>query len=124
METNQATEKPNEAKPWEANFWGVKTEKPPEQKAEEAPKKKKLMPWDKGFWDTVKMAPTPSKPLKPAGEYQPLYPTENMLKEAVKGSDTGEGYTKQVLKELEDDVKNMTPSQQAEFKKLKGKISG
>ncbi len=120
METNQATEKQNEAKPWEAGFWGVKTEKPPEQKAEEAPNKK-IMPWDRDFWKSLK---TPSKPLKPAGTYQPLYPTENMLKEAVKGSDTGEGYTKKVLKELEADVKNMTPSQQAEFKKLKGKISG
>lgn len=121
METNQATEKPSEAKPWEGSFWGVDAKKPPEQKAEEAPKKKKMMPWDKGFWDGVKPPKTPIAAPKTPGSYTPLIPKESMLKEATKGP-TGEGYTKEVLSSLEADMSKMTPMQQAEFKKLKGKL--
>jgi hypothetical protein len=106
--------------PWEPGYWGQEMEKPPEQKAEKV-KPTKFHPWEPGYWDGVKPSKTPIAAPKTPGSYTPLIPKESMLKEAIKGP-TGEGYTKEVLNSLEADVSKMTPMQQAEFKKLKGKL--
>lgn len=121
METKQATEKPTEdPKPWLAGFWGVETKKAPK---EEPKKKKGKMPWEKEFWEGVKATKIVPEPPSPPSQYQPLYPTEQSLTEAIKAPGTGSGYTKKVIKELEAEMSSMTPAQQAEFKKLKGQIN-
>ena len=129
QEQNQAGEKPNkvESNPWEPSYWGMKTEKPPESVTTGEAKSKvvKLFPWNPETWVKGNAPKTPQKPLesnKTKKEYQPLYPTEKSMVPSLKASDSGVGMTDEVIKSLERDNGQMTPTQRKEFKDLVKRI--